>query len=109
MAGRKRKTDPQPLGRVLKGIMTQRKRSIADVGRMAGVSKSVAADWLSGTTPADLMAVKRLADELGVSLSFLVSGEPDKAAQPTIEDVLKEGDLVEGIFKISLQRLLPKK
>lgn len=108
MAGRKRKTEAQPLGRVLKGLMAERKLSIADVARMAGVSKSVAGDWLSGTTPADLLAVKRLADELGVSMAFLVTGERDKANAPTLEDVLTGGDIMEGVFKISVQRLVAR-
>lgn len=86
---------------------------VREAARTAGVSPSTITNWTSGVAPDNYMAVKKLAKKLGVSFSFLLTGEDDSRADigaPSICEVFEEGDLLfDGFAKISIQRLIPKK
>lgn len=49
--------------------------TLRDIAQMAGVSASVVQNWLSGSAPYDLIAVYKLAQELGVPFERLLFGE----------------------------------
>lgn len=79
---------------------------------MAGVSKSNIVSWRSGVAPTNFDAVKKLSELLGVSFSFLLTGEEDQASgqsTPSVTEVFQEGDLLfDGFAKITIQRLIPR-
>lgn len=107
---RKPKQHEQPFNRILNQIMKERGLKLVDIARMAGISVSVAGDWSAGAMPSDMMRVQLLCDALGVSMRFMLTGTHEtnaKRAAPSIAEVLSEAEKVEGIFKISLQRLVP--
>jgi transcriptional regulator with XRE-family HTH domain len=77
-----------------------------------GVSHSTIIDWQSGSSPDDYLAVRKLAEGLGVTFSYLLTGVDDtrpKGSLPAIEEVFSDGGpLFDGYAKISIQRLIPK-
>lgn len=113
MQRRRKKSEPTPFGKILKTLMKERELTLRDAANIAGVSASTIDDWKSGTSPADYMAVKKLANEFGVSLSFLLTGEEDNEntfKSPTLTEVFEDGgSLFDGYAKITIQRLVPRK
>lgn len=111
MAARRRK-ESHPFPKVLKSIMEERSLTVAEIARMAGVPRTVAGDWTSGSSPADYVKCKRLADALGVSLAFLLTGENDVASgqrSPTIAEVFADaGDVFDGYCQVTIRRLVPR-
>ena len=93
--------------------MTERGMTIRQAGEIAGVAPSTVDDWRAGALPADYAAVKRLARGLGVTLSFILTGEDDArvASHPlNITEVFDDGGpLFDGYAKITIQRLIPRK
>lgn len=84
-------------------------RAAAD---MAGVAPSVIVSWRSGANPQDFAAVKRLAKALGVTMSFILTGEEDNggADHPSVTQVFEsDGFVFDGFAKITIERLLPRK
>lgn len=107
---RKPKQHDQPFNRILNQIMKERGLKLADIARMAGISVSVAGDWSAGAMPSDMMRVQLLCDALGISMRFMLTGTHEtntKRSILSIAEVLSEAEKIEGIFKISLQRLVP--
>lgn len=85
---------------------------VREAARAAGVSPSTVTDWRSGSAPDDYMAVSRLAKELGVTLSFLLTGSEDhhERGRLSLVEVLDDGGIIfDGICKVTVQRLVPKK
>lgn len=102
-------TDKLPFGKILTQVMKDRDLSIAAVAKMAGVSRSVVQSWTSRANPHDLQAVARLAKALNMNFKELLLGETDQESIKSVNDLFDEKDLFEGICKISIQRLVPKK
>lgn len=92
--------------------MTERGLTIRRAAEIADISDSTIDDWRNGATPADYLAVKRLAAHLGVSLSFILTGEDETQAKPyatSITEVFEDGgSLFDGYAKITIQRLIPR-
>ena len=93
--------------------MKERSLTMREVAKMAGISPSTVNDWQSGSTPENYLAVKKLAKQLDVSFSFLLTGEEEfksENKQPAIAEVFDDGGaLFDGYAKITIQRLLPRK
>lgn len=102
-------TDQLPFGKILTQIMKDRNLSIAAVAEMAGVSRSVVQSWTSRANPHDLQAVAKLAKALNINFKELLLGETDQESVKTLSDLFEEKDFFEGICKINIQRLVPKK
>lgn len=104
-------TDKLPFAKILKHVMDERALSVGAVAEMAGVSRSVVQSWTYNANPHDLQAVARLAKALKMNFKELLLGEADH--EPTREisfqDLFEEGEVFEGICKINIQRLVPKK
>lgn len=102
-----------PFAKTLKALMKERSLTMREVGKMAGISPSTVNDWQSGSTPENYMAVKKLAKELDVSFSFLLTGEEEakfKNQLPSVTEVFDDGgELFDGYAKITIQRLIPRK
>lgn len=92
--------------------MEERKLTVRAIAAMAGVKQpSVVMSWLSNANPHDLKSVGRLAKALDVNFKELLLGESDQGAgkEASVTDLFDEKEMFEGICKINIQRLVPKK
>ena len=107
----RKKQTSTPLAENLKRILKERNISMRVAAGMADVSVSTMSDWLSNSSPSDLSKVNKLAKGLNVNFSWLVLGaiEDNNNDKLTIEDLYDSVDTpIEGIFRISAQRLVKK-
>lgn len=114
MAGKKRKrSGPTPFSKILRRLMDEKGMSVRKAAEIADVGISTVDNWRAGSLPEDYSAVKRLANSLGVSFTFLLTGEEDKRDQfsmPSVTEVFEDGGaLFDGYAKITIQRLIPRK
>ena len=110
MGSKRRVKNELPFGKILKSIMTERGLTVRAVGEMAGVGASVVQNWLTNSSPQDLQSVARLARTLNVSFKGLLLGEAESAQnQVTAAEFFEEQDLFDGICRVKIQRLLPRK
>ncbi len=106
----KKKSDSSFSNRLV-ALMTERGLTLRDAAKISGVSLSTVQSWRSGSIPHDWMAVKKLADTLGTSLSYLLTGidEARSGMIPSVSQVFGDGGLLfDGFAKITIQRLIPK-
>ena len=92
--------------------MAEKGLTVRETAKLAGVSSSTLDGWRAGTAPDNYLAVKKLSKTLGVSFSFLLTGENDypSESQPSVAEVFSDGgSLFDGYAKITIQRLIPKK
>ncbi len=87
--------------------MDERNLTVRAVAEMAGVTGSVVQSWISKAVPHDLEAVARLAKALNVGFKEILLGEPESDESP--EMMFDAQDWFEGICKVKIQRLTPKK
>lgn len=109
---RKRKgTDKLPFAKILERVMKERDLSIGAVAQMAGVSRSVVQSWTSKANPHDLQAVAKLAKALNMGFKELLLGENEDQSFTDIsaKDLFDEQEFFDGICRIKIQRLVPKK
>lgn len=101
-----------PFARILIELMAERSMSVREAARIAGVAPSTITSWRSNAKPEDFIAVRKLAHALGVTMSYLLTGEDDSrpSGQPAaISEVFVDGGaLFDGFAKITIQRLIPK-
>ena len=91
-------------------IMKDRSLSLKQISALSEVSISVVQNWLEGKNPHDLIAVNRLAEKLGVQFKKFLLGIPEKIDAPTaLSDLYEESELFEGLCKIQIKKLNPKK
>lgn len=81
--------------------MHEHGETLISLSKATGVPKSTISEWLSNRTPNPVQAVK-VANELGVSLHFLLFGEDD--AQEAFQKIMKE-DFFKGTFEISIKKV----
>ncbi|NUM87856.1 MAG: helix-turn-helix transcriptional regulator [Bdellovibrionales bacterium] len=110
MPKKKKGTNELPFGKILRSIMSERGLTVRAVAEMAGVSSSVVQGWISKSVPHDLAAVSRLAQALGISFKGLLLGQQETVTHATtLEELFEEQDFFEGVCKINIKRLLPRK
>lgn len=98
-------------GHRLKKVMAENELSQRDVAEICNTSVSVVSVWIkNGSSPADLMAIRKLADQLKVSFSWLLTGLYDEGkTQPSLAEVFEESPYFDGYARIRIDRLIPKK
>lgn len=109
---RRKRVGPTPFAKILRLLMEEKGISVRRAAEMAGVGISTIDNWRAGALPEDYSAVKRLASRLGVSFSFLLTGEEDsrEGNAPAISEVFEDGGAIfDGYAKIMIQRLIPRK
>jgi len=109
---KRKRAGPTPFSKILRALMTEKSVSVRKAAELAGVGTSTIDNWRGGALPEDYSAVKRLARGLGVSFSFLLTGEEDtrEGRAPAISEVFDDGGpLFDGYAKIMIQRLIPRK
>ncbi len=95
-------------GTRLTSIMKERGISVREAARVAGLSSSTVSEWRSGTTPSDFEAVQKLANLLGVTLSFLLTGKDDSrpSGPPSIAELFeRSGQVHSGIYYVQIEKL----
>lgn len=92
---------------MLKKILDERSLGQNKAAMLAGVANSVINDWLAGTSPKDLLAVRRLAKALGVSVSYLLYGEREDPLHVSMEEILKTEDkpVMSGLYHIEIKKV----
>lgn len=107
-----RKKSDRPFSKILRGLMAEKKITVREAAKMAGVAVSTLDDWRGGAVPEDYLAVKKLAQSLGVSMAFLLTGEDEASSNsvsPSVTEVFQDGGaLFDGFAKITIQRLIPR-
>ena len=111
---------PKSFSDMLSALMQARGLGVRELARQAKVGAGSINDWKSGKhKPRDYQAVGRLADALGVSMSYLLRGKEDRVAVSRAElgspppfvdgDVIFDGyaniHLVEGQARIRISRI----
>ena len=96
-------------GKRLGEILAEKKISLRNAAKKAGVAPSVLSNWLNGSSPTDLMAVKKLADELQVSFTWLMTGQHETGHLPNMSEMFDEQTYFDGLARIRIDRLIPKK
>ena len=99
--------------KVLISLMEEKRLGVREASRIAGVAPSTIVSWRSGALPEDYLAVRRLAQALGTTLSFVLTGESDFRPMgecPAISEVFEDDGppLFDGFAKITVKKLIPK-
>lgn len=77
--------------------------------KIAGVRPSVVNGWVAGVSPQNFEAVKKLADEIDVSFTWLLTGELEKRTEiPSVAELFDEQTYFDGLARIRIDRLIPK-
>ncbi len=106
-----RRRPTTPFAKILSSLMEEKNIGVREAGKIADVGASTIMSWKSGALPEDYLAVKKLAEGLGTTLSYILTGEDDARTDgpPAIAEVFSDGgSLFDGYAKITIQRLLPK-
>lgn len=95
----------------LKQVMNENNLSQRDVAEICNTSVSVVSVWIkNGSSPADLLAIKKLSSRMKVSFSWLLTGiYEDGKIQPAISEIFEETPYFDGYARIRIDRLMPKK
>lgn len=94
----------------LNRLMKQSRVTVRDAAGAAGVSHSTLENWRSGSSPKDYHAVRKLAAHLGVSLSYLLTGEDDvqHLRIPVVQDAFSDGgEIFNGYLEVKIKRMIP--
>lgn len=84
--------------------------TVREAAEFAGVPSSTIQGWREGSAPTDFGAVRKLARRLGVTLSFLLTGQEDASnSAATVEQVFQDGgSLFDGYLEVKIKRLIPR-
>ncbi len=103
-------SDERGFAERLNGLMKERNMTVREAAKASGVAISTLQNWRAGQTPSNFMAIRKLANHLGTTLSFLLTGEHDESnGANSITEVLQDdGEMLRGIFQIEIRRLIPR-
>lgn len=86
--------------------------TVSQAARIAEVSPSNITDWRAGRAPTDFAAIRRLSKALGVSMTFLLTGDNENEIDgnqinaPTVTQIFKDGGLLyDGFARVTIQKL----
>jgi transcriptional regulator with XRE-family HTH domain len=83
---------------------------VREAARIARVGSSTITSWRAGAHPMDLLAVRRLAEALGVSFSFLLTGEADRREPSTsVAALFEEREVFAGYARVTIHELVPRR
>jgi transcriptional regulator with XRE-family HTH domain len=109
---KRRPRELSPFSALLVKLMREKNMTVRTAAKIANVGASTLVNWRSGALPEDFRAVRALSKALGVSFSFLLTGEDDSRPEgaPGVNEVfLDGGSLFDGYARVQIQRLIPKK
>ena len=108
---RNRNRPEVPFSKLLNSLMKEKGMGVREAARIAGVNASTLQSWRAGALPENFMAVKKLAEGLGTTMSFLLTGQDDsRKTGPLVAEVFGDGGVIfDGYCKITVERLVPRK
>lgn len=105
-----RKSTQSEFAKNLTNIMKERGITVRSAAKLAGVGPSTIDNWRSGAAPENFLAVKKLAKELGISFSALLTGEAEHETKPSITEIFDDRGLwFDGYAHVTIRRLEEKK
>jgi len=94
-------------GRTLKRLMNENKLTVNELGERINVSPKSLSEWVAkGRMPRDPEVLKRLSEELGVSVHMLLYGVDDASA--TIATLFQKTLLHTGTYEITVAKVEKK-
>jgi len=107
---RKKKTERSTFSKIFEQLLEEKNLSLSTVSSKTGVPRTTLQYWVTGNNPEDYTAVKRLAEFLNVSLSFLLTGSEEKTKEsPTsLAEMFEHGSTFDGVVQIKLTHLIPR-
>jgi len=96
-----------PFGENLRQLMAERGMTAKVISEIAEVAPSVIADWLSGGTPSNPMAVQKICRALKCDFEWILTGVSTKAAKDSVSlaELFEEETAFSGIYRIEAVRL----
>lgn len=94
-----RRKHESPFRKILCQLMEKQHLSVRRAAQIAGVAPSTVSNWRAGAAPEDYLALRRLADYLGVTLGYLLTGQAD-APQANKDQDSQHTVLFEGYARI---------
>lgn len=94
------------LGKIIETLCKQRGWTVAGIARDSGVPVQTIHNWSTARGSVNPDQVKKVASILGVSLHYLIFGEPDPNEAPG-EEILKE--IFSGDVRVTLHRIERRK
>jgi transcriptional regulator with XRE-family HTH domain len=92
----------------LNRLMQEKAMSVRQAAQAAQVSPSTLQAWRAGAHPTDFAAVRRLARALGVSMTYLLTGEEENTKDHDTVIVVDDGLLYDGIVHLTVRKLSPQ-
>jgi transcriptional regulator with XRE-family HTH domain len=89
----------------LKALLKENGISLRELSKRSGVPVSTLSEWSSNREPKSPIQTRKVAAALGVSMHYLLFGEPDQ--QEPLAKLLKE-DVFSGTYEISVKRVRMK-
>lgn len=109
---RKAKPKDMTFAKNLQRLMAERNVGVRELAKAVGCSPANISDYRQGVIPSDFALVRRIAKKLGVTMSFLLTGEDDSRpvdSMLAVAEVFDDGGpLFDGYARITIQRLVPK-
>lgn len=101
-----------PFRTILCQLMDNAGLSVREAAKIAAIPPSTLANWRAGANPDDHIALRRLSDHFGVTLGYMLTGQPDIITPEQVvsmQHAFEEGHLLfDGYAKITIQRLVPR-
>jgi transcriptional regulator with XRE-family HTH domain len=88
----------------LKQLIKARGTTMTNVSRATSIPVQTLHSWVSGATPRDISAVKKVADYFDVSVDYLAFGMEPKAKRSHAITEL-EDEINAGIFEVVLRKV----
>ncbi len=93
-------------------LMKERKVTVKKAADWAQVPPATIQNWRSGHLPTDFASVRRLAEGLGTTLAFLLTGEHDQRLEglvPTVTELFKDGgEVFDGYLEVKIRKMIPR-
>ena len=92
---------------VLKQVMKEKRISISETSRKTGIPQSTLSEWSNGRTPKLDYSVIKLAQFLGVSVEYLVTGKDIE--EEIFTDIVNSGveqftQIHKGTYRITIEK-----
>lgn len=92
----------------LQAYLQKHDMNASQLARKAGIPRQTVSDWLGGTTPKNLVYIKKVADALQISIEELCFGEAKETSKKeSVVDLesLIGTDWISGQFEVRLRRI----
>jgi transcriptional regulator with XRE-family HTH domain len=90
------------IGKTLRQLVKDKDLTLKELSKRTGVSASTLSEWNNNRRPKDPVQIQKVANELGVTIHYLLFGEEDK--QDALQKIMKE-DFFTGTFEVSIKKV----